>query len=98
MRELMMSFDHISMSFEVRLEVFRHQVAAMSRIRRWNGACDVTVAPHCLQACDLASPGAAGYALIHDIEEFDRRFCVWKHCGRGWRAMGKASRLLLNII
>lgn len=71
MRELMMSSDHTSVSFEVRLEVFRHQVAGLSRIRRWNGACDVTVAQHCVQACDLASPEAAGYALIHDIEEFD---------------------------
>lgn len=43
----------------------------MSRIRRWNGACDVSVAQHCVQACDLAAPETAGYALIHDIEEFD---------------------------
>ncbi|WP_340152139.1 hypothetical protein [uncultured Sneathiella sp.] len=71
MRELMASSDHFPVSFEVRLEVFRHQVAGLSRIRRWNGACDVSVAQHCVQACDLASPETAGYALIHDIEEFD---------------------------
>ena len=70
MRELMMSSDHVPVSFEVRLEVFRHQAAGLSRIRRWNGACDVSVAQHCVQACDLASPETAGYALIHDIEEF----------------------------
>ena len=58
MRELMMSSDHFPVSSEVRLEVFRHQAAGLSRIRRWNGACDVTVAQHCVQACDLASPEA----------------------------------------
>jgi hypothetical protein len=71
MRELMMFSDHFPVSFEVRLAVFRHQAAGLSRIRRWNGACDVSVAQHGVQACDLASPEAAGYALIHDVEEFD---------------------------
>ena len=71
MRELTASSDHVPVSFEVQLEVFRHQAAGLSRIRRWNGACDVSVAQHCVQACDLASPETAGYALIHDIEEFD---------------------------
>jgi len=71
MRELMMSSDHYPVSFEVRLDVFRHQASGLSCIRRWNGASDVSFAQHCVQACDLASPEAAGYALIHDIEEFD---------------------------
>ncbi|WP_417799146.1 hypothetical protein [Terasakiella pusilla] len=67
----MMSSDHVPVSFEVRFEVFRHQVVGLSRIRRWNGACDVSVAKHYRQASDLASSEAAAYVLIHDIEEFD---------------------------
>lgn len=58
-------------SLEGRLAIFARQAAGLARIRRWNGACDVTVAQHCVQACDLASQQAAGYALLHDIEEFD---------------------------
>lgn len=71
MRELMMHSDSFPVSFEDRLSVFARQAAGLARIRRWNGACDVTVAQHCVQACDLASSQAAGYALLHDIEEFN---------------------------
>jgi len=51
----MVSSDHFPVPFEVRIEVFRHQAAGLSRIRSWNGACDVTIARHCVQVCDLAS-------------------------------------------
>ena len=90
MLELITPTHNIPPSLEERLEILRRQAAGLACIRRWNGACEVTVAQHCVQASDLASSQAAGYALIHDIEEFDtgdiitpvkntlRRLGVWQ--------------------
>ncbi|AUG53503.1 hypothetical protein [Thalassospira marina] len=90
MLELIAPTQNIPPSLEERLEIFRHQAAGLACIRRWNGACEVTVAQHCVQACDLVSSQATGYALLHDIEEFDtggiispvkntlRRLGVWQ--------------------
>jgi len=90
MLELITPTQNIPPSLEKRHEIFRRQAAGLACIRRWNGACEVTVAQHCVQACDLVSSQAAGYALIHDIEEFDtgdiitpvkntlRRLGVWQ--------------------
>lgn len=71
MLELITSEQNLPPSLEERLAILRRQAAGLAHIRRWNGACEVTVAQHCVQACDLASSQAAGYALLHDIEEFD---------------------------
>jgi 5'-deoxynucleotidase YfbR-like HD superfamily hydrolase len=49
--------------------LFARKARGLAHLRRWNGACDVTVAQHCVMACDHVSRRAAPYALIHDIEE-----------------------------
>ncbi|WP_339774674.1 hypothetical protein [uncultured Thalassospira sp.] len=49
--------------------LFARKARGLAHLRRWNGACDVSVAQHCVMACDNVSQRAAPYALIHDIEE-----------------------------
>ncbi|RCK40969.1 hypothetical protein TH25_24260 [Thalassospira profundimaris] len=49
--------------------LFARKARGLAHLRRWNGACDVSVAQHCVMACDNVSRRAAPYALIHDIEE-----------------------------
>lgn len=49
--------------------LFARKARGLAHLRRWNGACDVSVAQHCVMACDNVSRQAAPYALIHDIEE-----------------------------
>ena len=49
--------------------LFACKARGLAHLRRWNGACDVSVAQHCVMACDHVSRRAAPYALIHDIEE-----------------------------
>jgi hypothetical protein len=49
--------------------LFARKARGLAHLRRWNGACDVTVAQHCVMASDHVSQRAGPYALIHDIEE-----------------------------
>ncbi len=56
-------------TIEGRVSMFQAKARALSRIRRWNGASDVTVAQHLVDACDHASLGVKSYILLHDIEE-----------------------------
>lgn len=52
-----------------RVGMFQAKARALSRLRRWNGASDVTVAQHLVDACDRAPLAIKGYILLHDIEE-----------------------------
>ncbi|MEQ5777099.1 hypothetical protein J4E05_16350 [Thalassospira sp. NFXS8] len=49
--------------------LFARKARGLAHLRRWNGACDVSVAQYCVMACDNVSRRAAPYGLIHDIEE-----------------------------
>lgn len=52
-----------------RIALFQAKARALSRLRRWNGASDVTVAQHLVDACDRAPLEVKSYILLHDIEE-----------------------------
>ncbi|AUG51468.1 hypothetical protein [Thalassospira marina] len=65
MRDLLPAVKHPS---DCQL-LFSRKARGLAHLRRWNGACDVSVAQHCVMACDHVSRRAAPYALIHDIEE-----------------------------
>ena len=52
-----------------RTAMFRAKARALSRLRRWNGASDITVAQHLVDACDRAPLEVKSYILLHDIEE-----------------------------
>ncbi|WP_417814541.1 hypothetical protein [Thalassospira alkalitolerans] len=52
-----------------RTAMFRAKARALSRLRRWNGASDITVAQHLVDACDHAPLEVKSYILLHDIEE-----------------------------
>ncbi|MDP2699888.1 hypothetical protein [Thalassospira sp.] len=52
-----------------RMALFQAKARALSRLRRWNGASDVTVAQHLVDACDHAPLAVKGHILLHDIEE-----------------------------
>ena len=52
-----------------RISMFQAKARALSRLRRWNGASDITVAQHLVDACDRAPLEVKSYILLHDIEE-----------------------------
>ena len=51
------------------IDAFQRKARALARLRRWNGASDISVAQHLVDACDRATLDAKGYTLLHDIEE-----------------------------
>ena len=69
MLELVSPDNGLPQTLDERISIFQAKARALSRLRRWNGASDVTVAQHLVDACDHASPEVKCYILLHDIEE-----------------------------
>lgn len=69
MLELVSTHHDDDHTFATRFAMFKAKARNLSRIRRWNGASDVTVAQHLVDACDRATAEVKSYILLHDIEE-----------------------------
>ena len=69
MLELVSPDNGLPQTLDERISIFQAKARALSRLRRWNGASDVTVAQHLVDACDRAPLEVKSYILLHDIEE-----------------------------
>lgn len=79
------------------LAVFDTAGTILSRKRRWNGICPVSVAQHSVDHSRRASKAAAPYGLIHDNEEADTGDMItpMKTALRGLQLWGRVEECIV---